>query len=153
MHKDIAYLEKLIIENKPIKCGECGNRVSYVSGGKYQCEVCGHEELDDFGKVKEYLDENGPTPALIIAKATGVRPEVIEMFLKKGRLEIPEGSKYYLECEKCGCSIRYGRFCPTCMKTLTGDKYCLFSEDAGEKPKHDMSGKMHFFGNKKDKKL
>ena len=74
---------------------------------------------------------------------------LIEHFLKKGRLEIPEGSDFYITCEKCGCHIRYGRYCPECtLKTVTGLK-SLFHEDMGERPKSHIhtsnKGKMHFF--------
>lgn len=78
--------------------------------------------------------------------ATGVPQVLIKLFLKKGKLEIPENSKYYLKCEKCGCSIRYGRYCPECVKELAGGIKAVFSEDAGEKPKYDDSktGKLHY---------
>lgn len=63
-------------------------------------------------------------------------------------MEIPEGSKYYLKCEKCGCSIRYGRFCPDCVRELAGEIKAVFHEDVGEKPKcepdSDMKGRMHY---------
>lgn len=141
-------LEKLIIGNKPVECELCGGKMFYLGGGKYKCKSCGYETLDDFGKVKEFLEANGPSPAMAVSRATGVRSDVIEIFLKKGRVEIPEGSKYFLNCERCGCSIRYGRYCPECVKELAGDIQAVFSEDVGEKPKFevnpDMRGKMHF---------
>jgi len=137
--------EKLIVDNKPVQCTVCKGKMFYVDSGRYECRACGHEELDDFGKVKQFLEENGPTPVLQIAYATGVTAEIIELFLKKGRLEIPEGSKYYLHCERCGCSIRYGRYCPSCVQELVGGIKNLFCEEMGEKPKSgEMSGKMHF---------
>ena len=146
---DTKYWEELIIGNKPVQCEKCKRKVLYVGGEKYRCEICGSETLDDYGKVKEYLEEYGPSPALVVSKATGVYPEIIEMFLKKGRLEIPEGSKYYLKCEKCGCSIRYGRFCPSCVRELTGSIKALFNEDVGERPKYEMKGRMHYFNCRK----
>ena len=94
------YLEKLIVDNKPVQCTKCNGKMKYLQGGMYQCMECGYESLDDFGKVKQFLNENGPTSALIISKATGVNAEIVEMFLKQGRLEIPENSKYYIKCEK-----------------------------------------------------
>lgn len=82
------------------------------------------------------LKKNGRQPASILADETGVALETIEMFLRTGRLEIPEGSEIYIACERCGCDIRYGRFCGDCMKVLTGDiKRAFFNEEVGEKPK------------------
>lgn len=146
-------LEKLIIGNKPVKCDKCNGKMFYIGSGAYECARCGYKILDDFGKVKQFLEENGPSPILVIAQVTGVKPEIIEMFLKKGRVEIPEGSKYYLQCERCGCSIKYGRYCPECVRELAGGIQKMFNEEMGEKPKFevnpDMRGKMYFLHNRK----
>lgn len=108
--------------------------------------------MDDYGKVKQFLEENGPSPALVVSRATGVKPEIIKLFLIKGRVEIPEGSQYYLKCEKCACSIRYGRYCPQCVKEMAGSIQAVFNEEVGERPKHElnpeMQGKMHYFDRK-----
>lgn len=139
--------EILLLDNRPVRCRECGGRLQYISGGKYECEKCGNVEKDDFGKVKDYLDEHGPTPAIVLASETGVHPDVIDNFLKTGRVEIPEGSEFYIKCERCGCNIRYGRFCPDCVRQLSGGIKKAFSEDLGEKPRTPAKkpkGKMHF---------
>ena len=145
-------LERMILENKPVICEKCKGKLFFSGGGRYKCQDCGNEVLDDFGKVKEFLEENGPSPSMVISENTGVRQDIINMFLKKGRLEIPEGSPCYIKCEKCGCSIRYGRFCPECIQKLAGGIKVIFNEDMGERPKHepksDMTGKMYFLKRK-----
>lgn len=75
-----------------------------------------------------------------------VSTEVIEFMLKDGRVEIIEGSKYYLQCAKCGCSIRSGRFCVECARELSGGIEKIFFNEIGEKPKYEVKkkGKMHF---------
>ena len=142
-------IEKALIERKPMQCEICGEKVYYLDGGKYQCRSCGHIMLDDFGKVKEYIEEHGPSHSVAITAATGVHPDIIDVFLRKGRLEIPEGSKYYIQCQKCHCSIRYGRFCPDCITETAGGIKAVFSEDVGEKPKFeldlDKKARIHFF--------
>ena len=151
IEKDLSHsLEKAIINNRPVHCDKCDGKMFYVSGGKYECRACGHHAYDDFGKVKHYLGEHGPSPAAVISAATGVKTEIINHFLKKGRLEIPEGSKYFLKCERCGCAIRYGRFCPECMRELTGGLHAAFHEDVGERPKKTpkLSGQYHFIKKK-----
>lgn len=138
-------VERLMIDRKPVKCDKCGGKVFHIGGGMYHCESCGADILDDFGKIKRFLDENGPTPILIISQYTGVSTEIIEAFLRQGRVEIPDGSKYYISCERCGCSIRFGRFCPECVQELAGGIKSAFCAEMGERPKReDMSGKMHF---------
>jgi len=139
--------EKELIDSKPIKCDECGSKIYYKGCGHYVCEQCKHDMYDYFGKVKKYLDDHGPTPSAIVSEETGVPHNILNSFLKKGRVEIPEGSKFYIKCEKCGCSLRYGRFCPECAKALAGGIKVILTEDIGEKPKKvsaELDGKMHF---------
>ncbi len=114
----------------------------------YQCRKCQHIMLDDFGKVKSYIEEFGPASAMEIESVTGVRQEVIDLLLRKGRVEIPEGSKYYIKCEKCHCSLRYGRFCPDCAKDTAGQIRNLLLDEVGERPRIDLNSdrtaKIHF---------
>lgn len=141
-------LEKLVEQKKIEKCELCHNRMQYVGGGKYRCIFCGMEILDDFGKIKQFLEQNGPTPQAVIAQKTGISLDKIDSYLKKGMVEIPNGSKFYLNCERCGCEIRYGRYCPECataeMRKSVGTSY----QDVGEKPRQnynpEMAGRMHF---------
>lgn len=145
--------KKLRMAEKTVFCEKCRGNMNYTNAGIYKCEECGHETLDDFGKVKRYIELNGPTPAFIISQATGVSTDVINSFLREGRVEIPEGSDCYIKCEKCGCSIRYGRYCPECVKSLAGGIKSVLVADMGERPKNkDMSGKMHFLDKDNSKK-
>lgn len=42
------------------------------------------KEPTDFGKVRDFLDTNGPQPAIVIADATGVSLMFIGGFFKTG---------------------------------------------------------------------
>ena len=143
--------ETMFMESKPVECSDCKGKMKYIGSGTYQCEKCKKEEKDAFGKVKEYLNEHGPTPIVVLQEETGVHQSLLQAFLRNGSLEIPEGSKYYLGCQKCGCSIRYGRFCPECTRELAGGIKTAFNADMGERPK-TVTGdgsKMHFLNRKK----
>lgn len=134
-------------------CPSCTNQpMKYIYGETYECPCCGRKELSDFGKVREFLNESGPQPALIISAETGVKINVIEQFLREGRVEIPDGSSIYIKCQICGTDIRYGRYCPDCiMKTTKNLSKAMLSPEVGEKPRH-VDGKMHFFrGDEKNK--
>lgn len=140
-------IEKRIMDRRPIFCKKCSGKLFYQAAGNYKCKDCGEEEYDDFGKIKNYLESNGPSPATVIAEGTGVPLEIINIFLKNGRLEIPEGSKFYIKCERCGCSLRYGRYCPGCTRELAGQLHGAMFEQMGEKPKYESKKnkeKMHF---------
>lgn len=133
---------------RPLFCKKCGGEMKPIYSGAYECKQCKQIELDDFGKVKAYIEEHGKQPAVILSEKTGVGVETIEYLLRSGRLEIPENSDVYIQCERCGCDIRYGRFCPECMKILSGDvKKAFFNEALGEKPKKKRkdseANKMH----------
>lgn len=150
MGKEWGYMGKRdeLAVNRPWFCSVCGGEMKPLYAGIYECKECKKQEYDDFGKVRAYIEEHGKQPAAILAEETGVAVETIEMFLRTGRLEIPEGSDIYISCERCGCDIRYGRFCGDCMKVLTGDmKRAFFNEAVGEKPKlssgKKTTGKMH----------
>ncbi len=133
-------------------CPLCGEPMKYMFGEVYKCIKCGRKELSDFGKVREYLDEAGPQPAVVIARETGVALEVIDKFLREGRVEIPDGSDIYIKCQGCGTDIRYGRFCPECMLRMTKDLgQAMLAPEVGEKPR-SKSGKMHTLDEEKLKR-
>jgi hypothetical protein len=107
----------------------------YQESGIYQCSLCQHEQLDDFGKIKKYLDEHKGASAVDVAEGTGVKLEMVRTFLKDGRIQIPEGSKLFIRCERCGCALRHGRFCSDCTRELVGGLQATLFENMGEKPR------------------
>ncbi|MBR5635868.1 MAG: hypothetical protein IKW81_02930 [Pseudobutyrivibrio sp.] len=147
---DREKFEREFLERKPNRCSKCRGRLKYIGAGYYECYECGHKEIDDFGRIKDYIDEHGASPAVVISDNTGVPIELVNGMLREGRLEIPEGSCVYIRCESCGCSIRYGRYCPDCIRNRTNSlKGIYFNPDVGEKPQHeikDTDGRMHFLG-------
>jgi hypothetical protein len=118
------------------RCEACGDLLMYQGLGKYYCETCDKIYLDDYGKVREYLDKHGPAPAVIISRDTGVSRSVVNALLYEGRIEIPEGSTQYLNCEMCGCSLKFGKICPKCANLLGAEKKNYY---VGEKPRFDNS--------------
>ena len=142
-------VEKMLLLNKPTTC-QCGSKLYYIGGGQYQCRKCDEITLDDFGKVKQFLNENGVMPVATISQCTGVSMEVIEFLLQDGRVEIAENSKYFISCQKCGCAIRSGRFCIDCAKELAHGIEKIAYNEVGERPKNiEVQGKMHFLNRNK----
>lgn len=91
--------------------------MKYKYAGIYSCEQCGAEKLNDFGKIKKYLNENGPTNAIDLSANTGVRRSRIGEFLRMGKVEIPENSPVFIHCKGCGVAIRFGNYCANCVHT------------------------------------
>lgn len=150
MDMDRSLRKELKWETKPTFCRACSGELQYKSHGEYECKSCGAIFLDDYGKVRKFIEVNGPSPAVIISEETGVSIDKINELLRQGRVEIPENSDIFIKCESCGTDIRYGKYCPTCAARLSKTLKGVY--EAGEVPrkKDNMNGSMHFFG--KDKK-
>ncbi len=147
----MAKLEDVMLENNMAHCEKCGGRLVYKYSGIYECEGCHMEVYNDFGRVKKYIEDHGPTPANEISQNTGVGLATINKFLRAGRVEIPEGSGFYISCAMCGAPIRYGKYCMECAVKSAGERRGVFMEEAGERVKGDTS-KMRYLGDAFDEK-
>lgn len=100
--------------NRPTICPQCGGIMVFKGVGEYECEDCRYVAYDDYGKVRNYLEKHEGATAAQVSGATGVSQHAIRDMLKESRLEIAANSKAFLKCERCGASIRSGRFCHRC---------------------------------------
>ena len=152
-NKRAVFLSSGRNANYPMICNKCGGKYKYKAQGRYECEFCRNIMLDDYGKVRAYLEENGSASAIIISAETGVPVRVIHDYLADGKLEIPNGSHVYVKCEKCGTDIRYGRFCPECAGQLSKElRGTLHLGNIGETPRREkIEGKMWYLD--KNKKI
>lgn len=113
-------------------CRRCGRIYNYISGPPI-CQDCRQADEETFKRIKEYLYKYPGATLTQVATDCEVSVEKIKMFLREGRLEITEGSNIILECEKCGKSIRTGRFCQECQNDLSSD----ISGSMGKSDKHE----------------
>lgn len=97
-------------------CSRCGKIYNY--DGFKICYNCRKSDEKDFKIIKEYLHEYPGANISEVSEGTGVDSKKIIEFLRDGRLEIAEGGNLILECEKCGASIRTGRFCDKCANSI-----------------------------------
>ena len=102
--------------HKPTACEKCGGKVKYKGIGEYECEDCKAVMYDDYGKVRNYLEENRGATQAAVAQATGVSTNTIRQFLRDDRIEVAAGSAVFLHCDICGTPIRSGRYCLQCEK-------------------------------------
>ena len=93
---------------------------NYISGPPI-CADCKNADEQIFKKVKEYLYDFPGATLSQVATDLDVSVEKIKMFLKEGRLEITDASNIILECERCGKSIKTGRFCKECQNEVSND--------------------------------
>lgn len=101
-------------------CRRCGRIYNYISGPPI-CQDCKQADEETFKRIKEYLYKYPGATLTQVATDCDVSVEKIKMFLREGRLEITEGANIILECERCGKSIRTGRFCQECQNGLSSD--------------------------------
>lgn len=101
----------------PLECKACGSKkLSNVSRGIFRCDECGEENYDDYQTVRNYLEQVGMAPAVVIEQNTGVPMRVITHFFREEYLEIPKNSAIRVPCERCGMPIRTGTLCDSCKK-------------------------------------
>ena len=118
-------------------CSRCGKIYAY--DGFNICIKCRREEEEEFKKVKEYLRENPGANVVEVSEETGVEAKRIIEFLKQGRLEIKDEHNILLTCERCGTSIRTGRFCDKCTIEMTRE--FKQSIGGGKDPKSVSNGR------------
>ena len=130
-----------------VVCRECEGAMIYKGTGRYVCEKCGHEEFDDYGKVRRFLETNGPSNIFEISEGTGLPRTKVTKLFKEGRLEVAKNSDAALICRRCGMPIRAGEYCSRCEAEMSGLEnrnrkrgiYNVLNEDGTTK-----DGKMRF---------
>lgn len=108
---------KLNDYSRPSICQECQGIMIFQGLGQYKCEGCGKLEYDDYGKTRNFIEENPGANVSVIAAETGVSRKSINHMIKEGRFEITKDSRTFLLCEVCGVNIRSGRVCKNCEST------------------------------------
>ena len=102
--------------NEPTVCDECGGEdIKYDGIGEYHCVDCGHVMFDDYGKVRNYLEQHVGATANEVSLAVKVSKEKIRRLLREDKIQIAPGSATFLSCEICGADIRSGRLCQNCL--------------------------------------
>lgn len=111
-----ARLNELLMGDyhRPIHCPDCGGVMVFKGVGEYECEDCGRKELDDYGKVRGYVEKHRGATMVDVEKETGVKQKAIRKMLREERIEVAADSRTFLRCEVCGADIRSGRFCEKC---------------------------------------
>lgn len=102
---------------RPTICKKCGGVLVYKGIGEYQCEECGALEYDDYGTVRNYLENHRGANVAQISSATGVSHKAIRDMIKEKRFEIIDNRGGYLRCEICGVNINSGRLCQKCEES------------------------------------
>ena len=98
-------------------CRGCGKLFNYISG-PFICPACREKMEAKFQEVKKYIQENPGSNVAGVAEACDIDPNQIRQWVREERLEFADDAAVGLNCERCGRSIKSGRFCEACKKDM-----------------------------------
>ncbi len=140
-----------LFDNTPRICENCGGGFDYNGAGEYVCKKCGRIEYDDYGKVRKFVEENGPAPYHVVKKATGVEGRLVREYL-----DTPSSvRKFDMICQGCGCKIAAGKYCASCAASKASKPSITKSDPSlGSKKftKIEKKGGIHFVVDRNEKK-
>ena len=131
-------------------CRRCRRLFNYVVG-PFICPQCREEIEKEFQVVKKYIEENPNKNINEVAESCDVDPQQIRQWLREERLQFTDDSAIGLECERCGISIKMGKYCDKCKKEMAAGFNAAIGNDINhlnqkdpEKEKRDSAAKMRF---------
>lgn len=76
-------------DDKPIMCSKCNMEYIYLGLGHYKCDKCGEIVSDDYGKVRDYVEQSEVEVGIDKAsKDTGVPVERIRELIEMGKISL-----------------------------------------------------------------
>lgn len=124
-------------------CRKCRRLFNYVMGPVY-CAQCRQEMEEEFQKVKKYVQEHPGCDIRMVSEACEVDPMQIRQWIREERLCFSDDSPIGIACERCGVTIKSGRFCAKCKSDMTSElksvmpKGTAVQNPAGKSSEHKM---------------
>ncbi|MGN0316692.1 MAG: hypothetical protein ACI4E1_02040 [Lachnospira sp.] len=129
---------EIMLDDKPLQCKKCYSRLYYKEEGLYSCIECGRIYQDDFAKIKEYVENHDNCTPEDVARETIIDIDVVRALLDENTFENLPWEKYFLECTKCGCAIKQGRYCQWCQQGVGNGILAAFA--GGDKETMKVAG-------------
>ena len=99
-------------------CRKCRKLFNYVVGPVY-CAQCKQDMEAEFQVVKKYVQDNPGSDIRMVSEACNVDPNKIRQWVREERLCFSDDSPIGIGCERCGATIKSGRFCAKCKAEMT----------------------------------
>ncbi|MBE5966690.1 MAG: flagellar protein [Lachnospiraceae bacterium] len=109
-------------------CKSCGKLFNYLSGPPL-CPNCMKALDEKFEQVKEYIYDHPRVDMQEVSEVFEVSIPQIKQWIREERLAFAEDSVIGLECERCGATIRTGRFCKSCKDKMARGLSELYPEE------------------------
>lgn len=145
----------IMLEDKPLQCDKCYSRLYYDEEGVYTCVECGRSFRDDFAKIKEYIEGHENCTPEDVARETIIDVDVVKALLDEDTFNLLPWDKYFLECTKCGCAIKSGRYCQWCQQGFGNGILAAFACDSADnnpvyygRAKRRSKPHIHYIGKK-----
>lgn len=117
-----------------MSCKICGKLFNYTNGLKV-CPSCSKKMEDKFVQVKEYIYEHHTASMAEVANEFDIPTQQIKHWVREERLAFSEDSPVTLNCESCGATIRTGRFCINCKKSMSNKFESVYKKPEPERTK------------------
>ncbi len=114
-------------------CVRCGKIFQYSNVGRPICPNCRKDLEVKFKEVREYIKRNPNTSIAEVSEVTECDVKQIKQWIREERLSFSKDSMIGIDCENCGTTIKTGRFCDECKKTVTQDL-----KNAYDRPKQEV---------------
>lgn len=128
-------------------CRRCKRLFNYVAG-PVLCAKCREEMEAKFQEVKKYIEENPHSDIRDVSEACEVEVQQIHQWIREERLCFAEDSPIGIACERCGKTIKTGRFCEKCKAEMTNtlnSAYHTTPQHVERKPnRRDANPRMHY---------
>lgn len=141
----IKIWQQEVITMEVRNCVDCGKMFNFM-GGAPLCAACAKKLEDKFEVVKEYIYDNPRATINEVAEENQVSVRQIKRWIREERLAFAEDSPIGIECEGCGKSIKTGRYCDMCKKSLGKQLDNVYQKPTIQvhKTKRDSDAKMRF---------
>ena len=121
-------------------CRKCGKLFNYIAGEPLYA-MCRENEEEVFRAVKNWLYDHKGANFYQVHDALQVDTDLLQKWVREGRLEFAKGVDSGITCERCGKPIPSGRYCEECKAELAGDLKSVYPEKAKELAEKNMKAK------------
>jgi len=125
------------MELKVDHCPGCGN--VYQINMRQLCAACQSAEDSQLLAIESQLKLNRRLNNTEVAELTGIRPERIRSWIRKGKIKLYDYPNLADQCDLCAEPIRKGKLCVSCAMRIRSDVEREFERERQQKEKNRVN--------------